>query len=448
MKKLRDANSRYKSLLTLARSRIEEQEKQIQELENRIASLGPAPPQNGGSGGSGGGGDDGGDLDTDEWEVRSVYRVVESEGSCEGGDTPMETWALMDFVRIVREDAPPAPEGHAGGRRRRWVKFGDLQELADHVRRDAGEPVVLPEPCLGPAEVQAAKEAAAGEVASASEEFRRYRVKAEIARRQHEQALKAARGGAAASVAAVAPRVAAAGDREREAAQARSAAGRLTSLQRDYAEQGRAWKARYDALQRENEALRGRGADAAGAGQWRRRYDAMLRERDDWRAKWEMQADGGGDSVGGGAATVEVAPPLPPQQNAYERKYRELKEEYKLYRKKAKEMFDSVNTSGGSGGKGDNGSGSRGRGSRESGPTASEQDIARLAYLHSLMVNYLSSPEGSEAKVHMERAIGTVLRFTEEDRAGIRKKKEEGTGGGDLADAIGFDVTALVPTLW
>eukprot|EP00588_Corethron_pennatum_P013087 CAMPEP_0194276186 /NCGR_PEP_ID=MMETSP0169-20130528/8841_1 /TAXON_ID=218684 /ORGANISM="Corethron pennatum, Strain L29A3" /LENGTH=245 /DNA_ID=CAMNT_0039019839 /DNA_START=143 /DNA_END=876 /DNA_ORIENTATION=+ len=145
VKKLRDANSRYKSLLTLARSRIEEQEKQIQELENRLASLGTAPPPNGGSGG-GGGGDDGGELDADEWEVRSVYRVVESEGSGASGDAPTETWALMDFVRIVREDAPPAPEGHAGGRRRRWVRFGGLQELADHVRRDTGEPVVLPEP--------------------------------------------------------------------------------------------------------------------------------------------------------------------------------------------------------------------------------------------------------------------------------------------------------------
>mmetsp|Transcript_40485 Transcript_40485/g.95098 ORF Transcript_40485/g.95098 Transcript_40485/m.95098 type:complete len:162 (-) Transcript_40485:197-682(-) len=154
-----------------------------------------------------------------------------------------------------------------------------------------------------------------------------------------------------------------------------------------------------------------------------------MKERDDFKEKYEMlrkDKDGGGRE----ALTAVAASP----GNSYERKYREIKEEYKIYRKKAKEFFDSQKMDA-------DAAAAPNDQKKEAGAVVSEQDVARLAYLHSLMLNYLSSKEGSEAKVHMERAIGTVLRFTEEERQMIQKKRQEGSAedvvGGVVADMFG-----------
>ena len=97
--------------------------------------------------------------------------------------------------------------------------------------------------------------------------------------------------------------------------------------------------------------------------------------------------------------------------NPYEAKYKDLKESFRLYRKKAKEIFEAqqrgevsmLDTVGGGNDRG--------------------MDEARLSYLRNLMVNYLSSDPA--VREHMEGAIGTVLKFTSEDTAKITKKKAE-----------------------
>lgn len=48
---------------------------------------------------------------------------------------------------------------------------------------------------------------------------------------------------------------------------------------------------------------------------------------------------------------------------------------------------------------------------------------AKLSYLRNLMVNYLSSDDA--VKEHMEGAIGTVLKFSDQDRDKIQKKRAE-----------------------
>merc|ERR1711957_350759 len=81
----------------------------------------------------------------------------------------------------------------------------------------------------------------------------------------------------------------------------------------------------------------------------------------------------------------------------YESKYRDLKESFRLYRKKAKEIFET----------------------QQRGDVAtlnlSERgaEDAKLAYLRNLMVNYLSSDPA--VREHMEGAIGTVLNFSKDD---------------------------------
>ena len=49
-------------------------------------------------------------------------------------------------------------------------------------------------------------------------------------------------------------------------------------------------------------------------------------------------------------------------------------------------------------------------------------DEAKISYLRNLMVNYLASDP--TVREHMEAAIGTVLKFTNEDCAKIAKQKQ------------------------
>ena len=49
-------------------------------------------------------------------------------------------------------------------------------------------------------------------------------------------------------------------------------------------------------------------------------------------------------------------------------------------------------------------------------------DEAKISYLRNLMVNYLSSDPA--VREHMEIAIGTVLKFSNDDRDKIAKQKK------------------------
>ena len=85
-----------------------------------------------------------------------------------------------------------------------------------------------------------------------------------------------------------------------------------------------------------------------------------------------------------------------------------LQESFRLYRKKAKEIFLA----------------------QQQGETGfmpslhdSGAEVAKISYLKNLMVNYLASD--AAVREHMEPAIGTVLNFTDNDLEKIKKQKEQ-----------------------
>ena len=79
-----------------------------------------------------------------------------------------------------------------------------------------------------------------------------------------------------------------------------------------------------------------------------------------------------------------------------------------MYRKKAKEIFLAQQ-----------------QGETGFMPSLHDQgaEAAKFSYLKNLMVNYLSSD--AAVRDHMEPAIATVLNFTDEDLAKIKKQKEQ-----------------------
>ncbi|CAM9219409.1 unnamed protein product, partial [Choristocarpus tenellus] len=161
------------------------------------------------------------------------------------------------------------------------------------------------------------------------------------------------------------------------------------------------WRHAYEKQIQETEKLKGAGGEAVLAAQWRQRYEKLSVEKADAVAKLDMLRPGGGSGTGGMGEQGEVVASLM-------QRYQDLKEEYKMYRKKA---MHAIQASGG--GDGDNGSG---------------RDIPnpKLEYLKNLMVKYLETDEG-EVREQMERAIATVLQFSESERQALREKRQAQT---------------------
>lgn len=94
------------------------------------------------------------------------------------------------------------------------------------------------------------------------------------------------------------------------------------------AEQEAQWKEAYDVLLAENTALKSSGSEALLAAQWRQRYESCMAEKETLKtqlqtAQQKKELDSGADA------------------GKYEMKYRDLKESFRLYRKKAKEIFEA-----------------------------------------------------------------------------------------------------------
>jgi len=112
---------------------------------------------------------------------------------------------------------------------------------------------------------------------------------------------------------------------EKELEQARSEHSRLERMRIEMSQQEAQWKEAYDLLLAENKALKSSGSEALLASQWRQRYETCLSEKEDLESMLSMEQQ----------KTQNV------DAGKYEIKYRDLKESFRLYRKKAKEIFEA-----------------------------------------------------------------------------------------------------------
>lgn len=465
--KLRDANTKYKSLLKMAKERIQAQEEELERIREELASsqvnaaaaaAAAVSAASAGVASTEQNGTKDGELDnTNNEESSSAVRVhirlcVPSERSSTadgwnhkskkkaktnddngafsiGGDDDdddgdmqdeegsQDIWALIEYETIPPEsDFVPTSSSVGQPRRfRKWKKFISDAALSDHVRRESGEPIVLPPPSLSPSQSSKVRHDAKRMVARITEEFRKFRVRSEVARKQTDATVRALQG---ASVQNAVRRIEGQ-DLQTELDRARHDHAAVSSLRAELEERESQWKEAYDTLQKENATLRGSGAEALLAAQWRQRYETCLREKDDAEARFDMERK-----------KVES---LVDERNKidagkYEAKYRDLKESFRLYRKKAKEIFEEQQQHGGI----DNTNGQGGliglnnalvgETTNNSGAAGGRTEEAKISYLRNLMVNYLSSDPA--VREHMEGAIATVLKFSPEETAKISKKKE------------------------
>ena len=71
-----------------------------------------------------------------------------------------------------------------------WKKFDAELDLLDYIRRDTGEPLELPPYCLTADRAEEMQEESKAELEKLKEEYRRYRVRSEIQRKQKDAELR------------------------------------------------------------------------------------------------------------------------------------------------------------------------------------------------------------------------------------------------------------------
>lgn len=471
MSKLRDANNKYKSLLKLAKERIQGQEEEIEALKVQLSSTNklvqelvsqqsdddlkrkslflnkeedyvPASHHQllrvcqrirvDSS-------DDDEDDDCEEengdkqlYKEKSTYH----EGTSSTDKLPSDTgedhrryaiWALLQYEYQPPEDAVITTTvshsknnvmsnlsnmGQTKKRWKKWKKFMTESELSDFVFRDTGEPIVLPHYSLTPEQSFNVEQTAKVAVAQITEEFRRYRVRAEVQRKQADATIKALQGATLHTVQqkiegwhhhqqqSNISNIIATDTTTNTSSSTTTNTNSTTNMiqwKKELKEQEAQWREAYDSLLQENNILKSAGGEALLASQWRHRFEAAERDKQEYAIKVEAMEQ----------QLREIS-----ANNKYESKYRDLKESFRLYRKKAKEIFEAQQQQqqhpelGGGGGAFSIGGG----------------DEAKIAYLRNLMVNYLSSD--ASMKDPMEVAIKTVLQFTPDDVARIEKAKK------------------------
>jgi hypothetical protein len=187
-----------------------------------------------------------------------------------------------------------------------------------------------------------------------------------------------------------------------ELEQARLNKEQLQSLRVEFAEQEAQWKEAYDVLLNENNALKSSGSEALLASQWRHRFENCQKEKEKLEIALEMERQKYQSDKSQKGVDLD--------NEKYERKYRDLKESFRMYRKKAKEIFEAQQ-------KGEIAMLDVGGGDH-----SNHTEDPKLCYLRNLMVNYLSSDPS--VREHMEGAIGTVLKFSSDECARIAKQKK------------------------
>jgi hypothetical protein len=371
LKKLNDANGKYKSLLKMAKERIQKQEEELQGvkrektlLEERVATEETEASnrivlEE--------------ERSDDNLQIVQVCQRIKSKTK-EGLE---EIWALLEMEVLNEMES-------SSRKYKLWKQFNTESELQDFIRCDTGEPLTLPPYSLSPEQSSAIQQQAAAQISQVTEEFRRFRVRSELARKQADAQIRDLQSS---NVQRVARRI------ETDSGHSANGGGEVERIRAEMATQEANWEEAYNLLLAENKALKSSGSEAMLAAQWRQRYETCAQEKEELASRFEQNLEHGEDK--------------------YEAKYRDLKESFRLYRKKAKEIFEEQNQNSAGGGV-----------PKSFGAISNSSSAdAKLSYLKNLMVNYFTSDH--VMRDHMQSAIGTVLQFSPDDVQRIEKKKVE-----------------------
>jgi len=403
---LQTAEDKTKRLLSLARNKLEENQATISSKDQQIQQLLLALEEERKSTKKYNGRDD----DHCQSNIRNILRRV---------DVDDIIWVLIEYDSD--DDT--------------WLSFNSEDELKDFIARIPGAPIVIPPRCLTSVESQRIENESKKREQRIVEEFRRYKVRAEIARKQKDAETRQATmrstsitnspntssPSLSASLEKALTDGALGGDQNMD---------ELQRMKRQLTDQEAKWRQVYEKVVKENELLRTRGSEAMLAAQWRERYEACIRERDDLSEKLKVYTKGVSSTNGGEEKSMEQA-------------FIELKDEYKEFRRRVraleqqrKDELEQIRLEAKINGNDQSfprmdydvdrnlktsNSNSSNNWERAIRPSMGE---SKLQYVRQMVCQYLSCRD-SVVKVHIESALIAMFRFNEQERIGIELRQKE-----------------------
>ncbi|ETW02101.1 hypothetical protein H310_05704 [Aphanomyces invadans] len=400
IQELEESDTRLKRLLNLAKRSIESKDASIESLKQQVVELKAAAAKQG--------------------RAKDPRRILHKvKHVSHAGLTTL--WCLVEYTSDDDDDSRPPESG--------WLSFQSEDDLVEYVRRAAGEPLRVPDLSLPPSDIHQMTQDLSDELERVQEEFRRYRVRSEITRKQKEAELRKI------SATALTKQTEHIGgvDLQQELQAARLQVRRFSQLQTAAEERERELQDKYDKLTRDYAKLSGTMGETVLAMEWRSRYEQVVAEK----AALEEQVVASSTSAAHGHHLLDV--------EIGGNDITKLKMEFALYRKRAMQVVDqkekelqqytSRTHSGGSTGalSGFSSAGLRRMSSSNSlnGFETSSHAPTTNEYLKNIVIKYMSTDQ-EEVKEHMEKAIATVLNFSPTEVKKIQDKRKGGAAGWGL----------------
>ncbi|KAF4033853.1 GRIP domain-containing protein [Phytophthora infestans] len=309
-----------------------------------------------------------------------------------------------------------------------WHCFHSEEDIQTYASRATGEPLTLPDFSMTPYEVERVKKSLKEEMDRVQEEFRRYRVRSEITRKQKDAEIRKMSMNVMAKQTEQISEADLSGELQSSKAQIR----RLTKAQAEAEKRESDWRRKFEKLMKDYEKLSGTMGETVLAMEWRERYEQSVREKQELEKYMEELKlmtgafGSGGDNGNGDLQSLrqEFAQYRKRALNAVEQKEKELNDIQAQYLENGVGSSDASRTN-----------------------TFKEVRVRRMSmesnsslsgfetpnatktneYLKNIVYKYMVSDQ-DEAKEHMEKAIATVLNFTPAEITAIQEKRKQQQG--------------------
>ena len=180
--------AKYKRLLNMAKSSLESNQRLISSKDSEIAQLTQALKDSHNKkekARRGGGINARGDaaLGANSPRPRQILRRVDCEEL---------VWVLIEYEIAELVNNKPGGGGSGSGKSKMeadlsWSSFKSEEDLLEFIARVPGKPLIVPPRCLSPEESGMIESSSRDRVERITEEFRRFKVKSEIIRKQRRQ---------------------------------------------------------------------------------------------------------------------------------------------------------------------------------------------------------------------------------------------------------------------
>jgi hypothetical protein len=310
-----------------------------------------------------------------------------------------------------------------------WKSLDNEQDLLDFIQRIPGVPLVCPSKCLSADESCRILDESNRRIERIVEEFRRYKVRTEIARKQKDAETRQS----IINGTSISPILSPISFKENNQDSFNNGVNGTISMDIVFlneeiqrmktasTEQESLWRLSYDKVLKENEVLRTKGGETLLAMQWRNRYETCLKEKEDLVEKLKAFNDASYNSTsksGGHRGSSNSSGGSSGSYVSWDNRYRS----------------GEVDPDG------------------EYGSYAADNVSSKIQYVRHMIFQYLSCRD-PEVKVHIETALMAIFRMTNAEREVIETiRKEEAQDAltsiadffGSLSSSLASSTTAAV----